>query len=76
MLDASLMTPAHISPFPTAPDPAGPDQMLVLRNITKTFPGVVANDHVTLEVRAGQLHALLGETGAGKTTLMSILYGT
>ena len=66
MLDASLMTPAHISP----------EHLLVLRNITKTFPGVVANDHVTLEVRPGEVHALLGENGAGKTTLMSILYGT
>ena len=49
--------------------------MLALRNITKTFPGIVANDQVTLEVEAGEVHALLGENGAGKTTLMSILYG-
>ena len=49
--------------------------LLALRDITKTFPGVVANDRVTLEVRAGEIHALLGENGAGKTTLVHVLYG-
>jgi len=49
--------------------------LLRLENIVKTFPGVVANDHISLEVRAGEIHSLLGENGAGKTVLMSILYG-
>ena len=46
-----------------------------MRDITKTWPGVVANDHVNLKVRKGEIHALVGENGAGKTTLMNILYG-
>ena len=46
-----------------------------LEGVTKAYPGVVANDDVTLELRAGEIHALLGENGAGKTTLMGTLYG-
>src|SRR5215470_16643302 len=46
-----------------------------MRDITKAWPGVVANDHVNLKVRKGEIHALVGENGAGKTTLMNILYG-
>jgi len=49
--------------------------VLELRNITKQFPGVLANDHINLSLEEGEIHALLGENGAGKTTLMNILYG-
>src|SRR5512137_1001149 len=49
--------------------------VLQLRGITKSFPGVLANDHIDLTLERGEIHALLGENGAGKTTLMNILYG-
>ena len=51
------------------------DYVIEMRNITKTFPGIKANDDITLQLRRGEIHALLGENGAGKSTLMSVLFG-
>lgn len=49
--------------------------VIELRDITKHFPGVLANDHISLTLQRGEIHALLGENGAGKSTLMNILVG-
>jgi simple sugar transport system ATP-binding protein len=49
--------------------------VLEVRNITKRFPGVLANDHISFTHEAGEIHTFLGENGAGKSTLMNILYG-
>ena len=51
------------------------DILLRMTDITKTFPGVKALDHVSLDVEAGKVHALMGENGAGKSTLMKCLFG-
>jgi len=49
--------------------------VIEMLNITKAFPGIKANDNITLQLRHGEIHALLGENGAGKSTLMSVLFG-
>ena len=52
-----------------------PEYIIEMLHITKKFPGIIANDDITLQLRKGEIHALLGENGAGKSTLMSVLFG-
>src|SRR4051794_40878540 len=66
MQESTLIAPTEERDIPYAVE---------MRNISKAWPGVVANDHVNLTVRKGEIHALVGENGAGKSTLMNILYG-
>lgn len=51
------------------------EYIIEMLGITKKFPGIIANDDITLQVKKGEIHALLGENGAGKSTLMSVLFG-
>lgn len=51
------------------------DYVIEMLHITKEFPGIIANDDITLQLKKGEIHALLGENGAGKSTLMSVLFG-
>ena len=51
------------------------EYVIEMLNITKRFPGIVANDNITLQLKKGEIHALLGENGAGKSTTMNIITG-
>ncbi|RLQ95683.1 ABC transporter ATP-binding protein [Falsibacillus albus] len=51
------------------------EHVIEMLNIRKEFPGIVANDNITLQLKKGEIHALLGENGAGKSTLMNVLFG-
>ncbi|MCL2717415.1 MAG: ABC transporter ATP-binding protein [Lachnospiraceae bacterium] len=51
------------------------ETVIEMKGITKAFPGIIANDDISMDLRRGEIHALLGENGAGKSTLMSILFG-
>ena len=49
------------------------EYVIEMLNITKRFPGIVANDNITLQLKRGEIHALLGENGAGKSTLLKLI---
>src|SRR5215471_15869587 len=67
--------PAGARPAEAASPRANADPLLTIEGLSKRFPGVVANEAVTLKVARQQIHALLGENGAGKSTLVKLIYG-
>jgi len=73
--DGRTLEPALSPDAGTQPEVHVRAPALEMRGITKRYPGVLANDNISLDVKPGEIHALLGENGAGKTTLMNILYG-
>ena len=74
-LEDSLMTPSPSHPTESRPDGAAERLILDMRGIGKRFPGVVALDDVDFSVRPGEVHVLLGENGAGKSTMIKIISG-
>ena len=72
---AAMIEPTSVLLRGAPPATPGGRPAIELRGITKRFPGVVANDDITLDVFAGEIHVLLGENGAGKSTLIGILAG-
>ena len=76
ILTANIVAVGEFAPF------CGQEEVWQLENyavemlhITKRFPGIIANDDITIQLKKGEIHALLGENGAGKSTLMSVLFG-
>ncbi len=66
---------AEVPEYQTPTASENEDYAIEMIHITKRFPGIIANDDITLQLRRGEIHALLGENGAGKSTLMSVLFG-